>query len=112
MPSIPAGRIGGRRLEPESEVEAAMRLVRAKRVEVARRNESWTEIAEERLVVRELGLLVDSETDIVWRLRRGEVFGPKSASVEFVSKDQRMSFFVSRSGDVVFLERSAARAAW
>lgn len=77
----------------------------ARRVEVARGNSRWTEIAPaERLRQRELGLLVDSETDLVWTRRPGMVWAPETAHVEYVDPRSEQTFYVDSAGEVVFLE--------
>jgi hypothetical protein len=87
------------------------RQVREARVQEARRQTGWTELAELRLV-RRGPFLVDSEDDVVYTLRRGSVFEPDRATVAYVPSGARMIFYVSGAGDVVFLERFPGAVTW
>jgi hypothetical protein len=67
---------GQRRTEHE-------RAVRRARLELARRQQTWTEIPETRLV-RRGPFLVDSVSDLVFTIRGGHVFEPGKAVVGYV----------------------------
>lgn len=79
--------------------------VRAARVEVARKN--WAEIdPPERLVRRPLNLLIDEETDLVYRLDRGDRWLTGKATLVSGEQNPRLAFYVDRvSGHPVVLER-------
>lgn len=97
-------------LMTDDEAADLQRRVRERRVEVARENPAWIEIAPLTRLVRRGpggGMLVDSETDQVFRVFCGGVFAPKSASVEFVDHDRPLAFAVDRAGEVVFFEQVA-----
>lgn len=84
--------------------------IREARVAFARRNQAWEEIAPaERLVRRGIGWLVDAETDFIWRVKGGEVFGRGSAQA--LTPGLPLTFFVNPGGDVVFVER-VGRKTW
>jgi hypothetical protein len=76
--------------------------VRPARLEVARRNAKWTEIAND-LVPRARGWLVSAETDAIYRGHAGVVFAPYSVTV--VADQAELYYYVDRDGDLQFLER-------
>lgn len=102
LQAISAGFIGGRRAPEVTEDK-----LRAARVEVARKH--WQEIdPPERLVSRQLGLLVDEETDRVFRLCRASVFARGSSNL--ISGDgANLWFYVNRAGWPVILEPLAGK---
>jgi len=85
--------------------------VRQARLELARSQRHWTEIAETRLV-RRGPFVVDSETDAVFVYWRGQVFESGRATVGYVRDDTPMIFTVDRGGEVIFLERHPGAATW
>ena len=87
-------------LEQEVPTDAA---IREARVELVRRNPHWTELEETALVPR-ARLLVHADSDEVFTLYRGVVFGTGAASILF-NEQVPMWFYVDRAGEVVFLER-------
>jgi hypothetical protein len=108
----------------DDEADALERQVRETRVEKARANKEWTEIAPStRLVRRGPGgrIVVDSETDIVYRDFRGAVFAPGRAAIEFVDERRKLAYIVDRreirfyeaTGEIwsEIFERRARRAA-
>ena len=80
------------------------RQVRQARLELARRETHWTEIAPAERLVRRGPLFVDSETDLVWVVRRGHIWEPGRASVGYLPDNTPMTYFVDQLGEVVFLE--------
>jgi hypothetical protein len=96
------------------EARALREQVRAARVEFARRNDRWTEIAPaERLIPRgpaRYGWLVDAETDLVWVRSKGSFFvtGP----VTVVATHVDVTFYVDANGDFVAIERVSSIPNW
>jgi hypothetical protein len=87
----------------ENKRRAYAEKVRPARLEVARRNQFWTEI-ENDLVPRLGGRwLVSASSDRIYQLVRGTVFLPYS--VTEVADRTELSFYVDDDGDVVFLEQ-------
>jgi hypothetical protein len=74
--------------------------IRARRVEVARRNSAWTELTETALVPRGRWL-VDADSDELYSLHRGTVFSKGAIAFD---ADVELAFFVDRDGEVVLLE--------
>jgi hypothetical protein len=97
--SIRGGSIGS--AEPAAEAK-----IRAARVEAARKTR-WKELNEAELVPRgPLGWLIHEPTDAVYVLKRGGVFGPGRAAVEFASTDDAsLAYYVALDQSVVVLER-------
>lgn len=85
--------------------------MRAARLEEARRQTAWTEIAETRLV-RRGPFLVDSDTDAVFVVRRGHVFEPGRATIGYVLDKAAMTYFIGRDGHIVFVEPYLGAATW
>lgn len=78
--------------------------VRQWRIDFARNNAAWEEITPaERLVPRLRDWLVDAETDLIWRVKGGEVFARGSA--QSLTPALHLTFYVDRSAGVVFIER-------
>lgn len=99
-------RFGTLGLVTEDDASALERQVREARIEKARANDAWTEISPAtRLVRRGPGkrIVVDAETDKVYRDFRGGVFGQSTASIEFVDVKRPLAFTVDH-GDVTFYE--------
>jgi hypothetical protein len=84
----------------ERDAESAQ--VRERRVEVARR--AWEEIPAGRIERRGLGWLVDVETDAVFILYRGAVFGRGSATL-IPDRNPALVFYLDDAGEPVVLER-------
>jgi hypothetical protein len=80
--------------------------IRKRRVEVARRNSRWTEL-EETALVRRARYLVHADTDELFTVHRGVVFGSGSASV--IADQSALYFCVRPDGELVFLERQTGR---
>ncbi len=78
--------------------------VRERRVEVARSNPRWTELAAIDLV-RRGPFWVSASTDELFTVRRGVVFEPGSAAV--FEQTASLHFYVDDDRDLVFLERHA-----
>lgn len=76
--------------------------LRPARLEVARRNAKWTEIAND-LVSRGRGWLVSAETDAVYAPARGMVFAPHAVNV--IADQSELFYFVDDAGDLQFFER-------
>lgn len=96
-----------------AERRAQREQVRAKRVDLARREDKWTEIPAERLVSRgpsRFGWLVDAETDLVWVRAPGSFF--VRDSVTLVATHVAVTYFVDAAGDIVALERAPNIATW
>ena len=87
------------------------RQVRQARLDLARRQTTWTEIPETRLV-RRGPFLVDAETDLVYVLRRGIVFEPSKSTVGYVPDNTPMTLYVDQDDNVVFLEEPAGPRTW
>jgi hypothetical protein len=105
---IGAGTIG-RSAESVDEHAAMRARLREQRVLSARGSRRWTEIPETRLVPRG-PWLCDAQTDALYTVSRGAVFGP-AGGIEFDEMVDRQ-FFVSPMGDVVMLERVQTPATW
>lgn len=89
-----------------NEVSAAKAAeLRELRIAAARKQAHWNEI-EETTLVRHGPWLVHADSDAIYKIHRGIVWGSGSASVvaEFIS----LAWFVDRDGQVVFLERMPA----
>jgi hypothetical protein len=87
------------------------RALREARIAAARRNPYWTELREAELVERPPAYLVDSESDRVFTRYRGPVFTSGQARPSF-QENVRLAFFVSESGELVFLEPVPGTATW
>jgi hypothetical protein len=87
------------------------RLVRKARIELARRQSTWTEIPETRLV-RRGPFLVDAETDLVWIYRRGHVFEPGRATVGFIPDGAAMTYAVDQNDNIIFVEHPGGPRTW
>lgn len=72
------------------------------RLEVARREQEWTEIPQTNLVRRGPHFLVDADTDRAYTRRNGDVFDPGAASHPL--QRERLAFSVDEANDIVFLE--------
>jgi hypothetical protein len=92
------GRLGEPPRTPGEEFEDELRQ---KRVEVARRVPGWTEL-EETALVRRGRVLVDADTDAVYRPHRGVVFAPHS--VTLIADQVALYFTVSPDGGLAFYE--------
>jgi hypothetical protein len=93
------GRLGEPHRTPGQEFEDELRQAR---LEVARRVPGWTELDESALV-RRGRVLVDADTDAVYRPHRGVVFAPHSASL--IADQAPLAFYVDQDGGLRFLER-------
>lgn len=78
--------------------------LRESRIEAARRNSYWTEVAETDLVKRGR-LLVHADTDELHRPYRGAVFARGEARPSF-NEQVPLVFYLSHDGALVFLERA------
>lgn len=87
------------------------RRVRQARLELARRQQTWTEIPETRLVSRGR-FLVDAETDLVYMRRRGVVFEPGRSTIGYVPEGAAMSFYVDTGDNIVFVEHPGGLETW
>lgn len=113
------GRIFGGPLRTVEDDEADQRAahvvkVRQARLELARANDQWEELPETRLVQRRPGgrYLVDAESDRIYSLGRGIVFEPGRSTVGYVDPNDRMTFYVDRDEEIVFLERLTHPHTW
>jgi hypothetical protein len=88
------------------------RAVRDARLEFARRQAHWTELAEGGLVRRGASFLVDSDDDAVYVLRRGHVFEPGRATIGYIPDNTAMTFYVDQADNIVFVERYSGAATW
>jgi hypothetical protein len=95
-------------MRSSSEIRPDQDEIRDRRVELARRNSHWTELAETELV-RRGRVLVSAESDEIFSFYRGMVFEPGSAAVAF-NESVPLYFYVDRAGEIVFLERQ--RGTW
>lgn len=87
------------------------RRVREARLDVARRERSWTEVAEMQLV-RRGRFWVDAESDLVFAVRRGHVFEPGRASVGYLPPNTPLTFYVDEDDTIVFLEEPHPGRTW
>ncbi len=87
------------------------RQVRQARLDLARRQTTWTEIPDTRLV-RRGRYLVDAETDLIYVLRGGVVFEPGKAVVGYVPENTPMTFTVYENGKIAFLEQPSGPRTW
>jgi hypothetical protein len=95
------------------QAQALLEEVRQKRVEIARRNDNFTEIPAERLIPRgpaKFAWLVDAETDLVWVRSRGTTF--VRDSVTLVSTHAPVTYFISGEGDIVPIEPAPSIPSW
>jgi hypothetical protein len=76
--------------------------LRPARLEAARRNAKWSEIADD-LVSRGHGLFVSADTDHVYAPVRGVVF--ETASVAIIADQAPLYFTVAADGGLAFYER-------
>jgi hypothetical protein len=81
----------------------------ARRVEAARANKRWLEHGPQDFVVRG-PFLVDAVSDVLYRRARGVVF--ERDSPHAIDVQARREFFVSTSGEVVFVERVQSPKTW
>ena len=88
------------------------RQVRQARLELARRETSWTEITPAERLVRRGPFLVDSETDLLYVHRRGLVFEPGRATVGYVTPNTTLTFYVDRDDNVVFIDQPGGARTW
>lgn len=105
------GSIGGRDVSPsEREIAAGEAKVREAQIAFARRNDRWTEIAPAARLVKRGPFLVDAETDFVYSVYRGQVFGWRSVTA--LIPDVSLTFFLNRADELVFLERAKTARTW
>jgi hypothetical protein len=86
------------------------RAVREARLEFARQQPHWTEVAETSLV-RRGPFLVHATTDELFVHRRGHVWEPGRATI-YVPENTPMTFTVNERGEVVFLEPPSGPRTW
>src|SRR5437763_4051941 len=79
--------------------EPSIEEVRATHVQQARTRTRWREIPESQLVRRERWL-VDAETDELFSIHRGAIFG-RDGVIVFDDQRPDLVFYVDRDGDVV-----------
>jgi hypothetical protein len=87
------------------------RQVREARLDLARRQSNWTELAHVGLV-RRGPFLVDGETDQLYIVRRGVVFEPGRATIGYVPDNTPLAWFVDQAGNIVFLEQPGGPQTW
>lgn len=89
--------------------------VREARIEAARKQRGWIEIAPaERLISRgpaKYAWVVDSESDFLYRVAPGVWFEPCRATI-LADRAEGVSFFVDAGGNVVILERVSSIPTW
>jgi hypothetical protein len=110
-------RLGTLRLSRETLVEAGTpddvaakkaELVREKRIENARAMRDWIEHREEEFVRRSPAYLVHADKDQAFTIYQGTVLEPRSARIIFAYEPE-LHWFINRTGEIVFLERTTPR---
>ena len=87
----------------ENKRRAYAEKVRPARLEVARRNQFWTEIEND--LVERLGgrWLVSASTDLIYQRVRGTVFAPHSVSA--IADRTELAFYVDEDDELHFFEQ-------
>jgi hypothetical protein len=111
---MPTMSMGARTLPFGDDLAERRQQLREARLKAARTQSNFSEIVPaERLIPRgpaSLRLLVDTETDLLWRVSLGNVFLPDGASV--AATHAKVTYYVDADGDVVTLERAEPFTTW